>query len=213
MENIQYKFILIGNSGVGKTSIFKKLLTGKFIENNLSTIGVVNKKLNIVIDIEDNKNSKVKKEFEINLVDTAGQEQYRAVTYNYYRGSDGIILMYDITDEKSFKNVEIWVNSIREAIDNNHSQKYAIILVGNKLDLSDERQVNRQEAIDTSKKYNMIWGDEISTKDITKKGLDELFKGYVKEVYKAVGEKKIGKQKLQKGEKYKKKSKFKCFGI
>ena len=213
MDKIEYKFILIGNAGVGKTCIFQKLLTGKFLENNLSTIGVVNRKIYLTVDIEDSNNSKTKKEFKINLVDTAGQEIYRAITYNYYRGSDGIILMYDITNKDSFYNVEQWVNSIREAIDNNHGQKYSIILVGNKLDLSDERQVDREEAIDVSIKYNIFWGEEISTKDITKKDLDELFKGYVKEVYKTVGEKKVGKQQLQKGATYKKKRKFKCFGV
>ena len=213
MNKIEYKFILIGNSGVGKTCIFQKLLTGKFLENNFATIGVVNKKIKLKLDIEDSNNSKTEKEFEINLVDTAGQEIYRAMTYNYYRGSDGIILMYDITNKDSFYKVEQWVNSIREAIDNNHGQKYSIILVGNKLDLSDERQVNREEAIDASKKYNMFWGEEISTKDITKPELDELFERYVKEVYKNVGEKKAGKQQLQKGATYKKKRKYKCFGV
>ena len=219
METIEYKFILIGNSNVGKTSIFKKLLTGKFVPNDIATIGVVNKKLNITIDIEDSNKSKIEKKFEINLVDTAGQENFRAITYNYYRGSDGILLMYDITDKTSFDHVSMWVNSINQTIDNNQGTKYSIILIGNKLDLvSDDdpkkqRQVSEDEAINACEKYNMIWGNEISTKDITKKDLDELFKGYVKEVYNTVGVKKVGKQKLQKGATYKKKSKFKCFGV
>ena len=152
-------------------------MTGKFFPNNISTIGVVNKKINITIDIEDSNKSKIEKKFEINLVDTTGQENFRAITFNYYRGSDGILLMYDITDKTSFDHVSMWVNSINETIDNNQGTKYSIILIGNKLDLvSDDdpkkqRQVSEDEAINACEKYNMIWGNEISTKDITKKDL------------------------------------------
>ena len=212
MDKIEYKFILIGNSGVGKTTIFKKLLYKKFTEKNLSTIGVDKKKIDLKVEVEDSNNSKTEKEFEKNLIDTAGQEHFRALTFNYYRGSDGILLMYDITDKSSFDSVSMWIDSINQAIDNNHGSKYSIILIGNKLDLvnSDdvqkkERQVSEEEAINACEKFNMIWGDEISTKDITNEDLNELFKGYVKEVYKTVGAKKVGKQKLQKGATYRKK--------
>jgi small GTP-binding protein len=212
--SINYKFILIGNSGVGKTSIFRKLSTGEFHEKNISTIGIEKKSLDVSIDIDKDGKTE-KKTFNISFFDTAGQEKFRAVTLSYYKETDGILLLYDITDRKSFDNVSIWVNSIKEAIEGNES-KYAIILIGNKLDLVEEekkeRQVTEEEAKEACETYKMIWGGERSTKTIKFEELNELFAEYVKEVYKKVGIKVTGKQTSKKIGNYKKKKKG-CLGI
>ena len=137
-----------------------------------------------------------KKDFEIILHDTAGQEKFRAITYNYYKSSDGILLIYDITDRSSFENVEQWMNSIKDTI-------------GNKLDLINteycKREVTVEESENICKQHDLIWGGEQSAKDIKFEDLQELFKGYVKQIYERVGEKKQGKQTLKKVQKYKKK--------
>ena len=212
--SINYKFILIGNSGVGKTSIYRKLSTGEFHEKNISTIGIEKKSLDVSIEI-DKDGKKEKKTFNISFFDTAGQEKFRAVTLSYYKETDGILLLYDITDRKSFDNVSIWVDSIKEAIEGNES-KYAIILIGNKLDLVEEekkeRQVTEEEAKEACETYKMIWGGERSTKTIKFEELNELFAEYVKEVYKKVGIKVTGKQTSKKIGNYKKKKKG-CLGI
>ena len=212
--SINYKFILIGNSGVGKTSIFRKLSTGEFHEKNISTIGIEKKSLDVSIEIDKDGKTE-KKTFNISFFDTAGQEKFRAVTLSYYKETDGILLLYDITDRKSFDNVSIWVNSIKEAIEGNKS-KYAIILIGNKLDLVEEekkeRQVTEEEAKEACETYKMIWGGERSTKTIKFEELNELFAEYVKEVYKKVGIKVTGKQTSKKIGNYKKKKKG-CLGI
>ena len=212
--SINYKFILIGNSGVGKTSIFRKLSTGEFHEKNISTIGIEKKSLDVSIDIDKDGKTE-KKTFNTSFFDTAGQEKFRAVTLSYYKETDGILLLYDITDRKSFDNVSIWVNSIKEAIEGNES-KYAIILIGNKLDLVEEekkeRQVTEEEAKEACETYKMIWGGERSTKTIKFEELNELFAEYVKEVYKKVGIKVTGKQTSKKIGNYKKKKKG-CLGI
>ena len=212
--SINYKFILIGNSGVGKTSIFRKLSTGEFHEKNISTIGIEKKSLDVSIEIDKDGKTE-KKTFNISFFDTAGQEKFRAVTLSYYKETDGILLLYDITDRKSFDNVSIWVNSIKEAIEGNES-KYAIILIGNKLDLVEEekkeRQVTEEEAKEACETYKMIWGGERSTKTIKFDELNELFAEYVKEVYKKVGIKVTGKQTSKKIGNYKKKKKG-CLGI
>jgi small GTP-binding protein len=212
--SINYKFILIGNSGVGKTSIFRKLSTGEFHEKNISTIGIEKKSLDVSIDIDKDGKTE-KKTFNISFFDTAGQEKFRAVTLSYYKETDGILLLYDITDRKSFDNVSIWVDSIKEAIEGNES-KYAIILIGNKLDLVEEekkeRQVTEEEAKEACETYKMIWGGERSTKTIKFEDLNELFAEYVKEVYKKVGIKVTGKQTSKKIGNYKKKKKG-CLGI
>ena len=212
--SINYKFILIGNSGVGKTSIFRKLSTGEFHEKNISTIGIEKKSLDVSIDIDKDGKTE-KKTFNISFFDTAGQEKFRAVTLSYYKETDGILLLYDITDRKSFDNVSKWVDSIKEAIEGNES-KYAIILIGNKLDLVEEekkeREVTEEEAKEACETYKMIWGGERSTKTIKFEELNELFAEYVKEVYKKVGIKVTGKQTSKKIGNYKKKKKG-CLGI
>ena len=212
MSEINYKIILIGNSGVGKTTIFKKLETGEFEEKNISTIGMEKKDLNMNIEVNNN-GKKETKTFFVTLFDTSGQEKFRAVTFNYYKGSNGVLLIYDITSKESFDNVSLWVDSIKEAIDSNEESKYAVILIGNKLDLAEQgkREVTEEEAKDICKQYDLIWGGEQSTKDITLDRLTELFGEYVEKIYNVVGEKKVGKRKETKMKNYKKKSKCQCF--
>ena len=204
---ISYKIILIGNSGVGKTSIFRKLSTGEFLAKNISTIGIDKKTLDYTINIKNEK-----KNFSISLFDTAGQEKFRAVTKSYFKESEGILLMYDITDKKSFDNVEIWINSIRDSIGNNSN--FVIILIGNKLDLigkeGKEREVTEEDAKEACEKFNMIWGKELSTKDITNIDLKNMFEEYVKNIFEKVGTKEGTEQKIKGVGKYKKKKKF-CF--
>ena len=204
--SINYKFILIGNSGVGKTSFFRKLSTGDFYDKNISTIGIEKKTFNLDINIDNNGKSE-KKQFEIYLFDTAGQEKFRAITFNYFKGTDGILLIYDIADKSTFESVENWISSIREAIGNNSNEsKYATILIGNKLDLIEEqlkeRAVTEEEAREICKKYDIVWGGEKSIKSISFEELTKLFEDYVIDIYKRVGEKKSVKQttkKLAKG--------------
>ena len=209
MSLITYKIILIGNSGVGKTSLFRKLSGAEFLAKNISTIGIDKKTLEYNIDIGNQK-----KNFSISLFDTAGQEKFRAVTKSYYKESEGILLMYDITERKSFDNVEMWVNSIKESIDSSNNSKFEIFLIGNKLDLigqeGKKREVIENEAKDACKKFNMIWGGELSTKDIELDDLKKIFEKYVRDLYEKIGEKKVQKQKVQKVQKYKKKTKW-CF--
>ena len=177
MSKVNYKFILIGNSGVGKSSIFRYLSTGEFIDGTVASIGIDKKTLEVSIEVKE-QNKNVKKDFEISLFDTAGQEQFRSITLSYYKGTDGILLLYDITDRDSFDNIEMWVDSIKNSIDSKVESKYAIILIGNKLDLAQEdeskRKVTEEEAKAACDKYKMIWGGEHSTKDITYDELNQM---------------------------------------
>jgi small GTP-binding protein len=139
-QNGEYKLILIGNAGVGKTSIFRKLSTGQFTETNISTIGV--EKKTFFIDILNKK--KQQENVSVILFDTAGQEKFRAITKNYFRGSDGILLIYDITEKNSFEQVEAWIDSIKESIGKEAESKYIIFLIGNKLDLINQEGYKRE---------------------------------------------------------------------
>ena len=214
MSEINYKIILIGNSGVGKTSFYRKIITGEFNEKNRSTIGIEKKTLDLTIDIKKD-GKKEKKKFVISLFDTAGQEKFRSVTLNYYKGSDGIFLLYDITDKSSFENVKTWIESIKDSLGRNKDSKYAVVLIGNKLDLAeenpDDRQVTEEEAQKICKENEMIWGGEQSIKSISFEELTKLYGEYVEEIYQVVGVNSCSQQKLKKGIKYKKPKKG-CLG-
>ena len=206
MSSLNYKIVLIGDSSVGKTALFRKIETGEFYDRNISTIGIGKKTLYMDIE-EDNNGKKIKKNICVSLYDTAGQEKYKATTLNYFKGADGIILMYDITNRGSFDNIEEWINSIKESIGNAHSLEYIIMLIGNKLDLVDEDEQNRtvkeDEAEDICHKFNMIWGGEISIKNIKYDDLIKLFNQFIEKIYKIIGEKYKDKQKLKAIKNYK----------
>ena len=188
-EKITYKFILIGDSSVGKTCLFKKMTTGNFNDKNISTIGVDRKSLSINTTVLENGVEK-NKNFEIQLWDTAGQERFRSITKSYYKESQGLFLLYDITNRESFEGLNKWVTGIRESL-GEKSDKYAIILLGNKLDLvnedADARKVTEDDAEKECKNFDIIWGGECSAKDFTHDELVNLFTKYTKEIYKKIG--------------------------
>ena len=149
-NNTQYKFILIGDSSVGKTSIFKKITTEIFSVKNISTIGMDKRTLNFK-DIEVNINGENKKmDFDLILFDTAGQERYRSITKTYFQSSDGVIILYDITNKKTFEGVETWLDSLDQVLSTWKTNHYVVTLLGNKLDLvtngEKSREVEEEEA-------------------------------------------------------------------
>ena len=200
MSSINYKIILIGNTAVGKTALFRKMETGEFSDKNIATIGVAKKTLYTPVEVDIN-GKRIKKNICVSLYDTAGQEKFKSITLNYFKETEGIILMYDITKRESFDNVEAWINSIKESIGSSHSSEYVIILMGNKLDLVDKNSNNRKvteyEAEDICNKFDMIWGGEISVKDIKYDDLIKLFSEYTGKIYEIIGEKKKDVQKLK----------------
>ena len=201
MSSINYKFVLIGNSGAGKTSFFRKLSTGEFYEKNISTIGVEKKTFELNLDIINDEGKTEKKSFVISLFDTAGQEKFRAITHNYYKEADGILLIYDIDDKSSFESIEMWIESIRQNMGSNDVSKYAMVLIGNKSDLIEEetkeREVTEDEAKQICEKYDIIWGGEQSIRSIGFEELRKLFDEYVIKIYKKIGEKKSWKESVK----------------
>ena len=184
-EKITYKIILIGDSAVGKTCIFKKITTGVFNERSISTIGMDRRTLNFTI--KDNQGKDL--EIEVQLWDTAGQERFRSITNTYYKSSKGLLLIYDITKSDTFNNVENWIRNVKDSLGS--EDKYLIVLIGNKLDLvqanNDAREVNSEEAEEICKKDGIYWGGECSAKDFTVEQLKEIFTKYTQEIYKKVG--------------------------
>jgi len=139
-----FKLLLIGDSGVGKSSLLLCFADNTFTESFISTIGVDFKIRTIDID-----GTTVK----LQIWDTAGQERFRTITSSYYRGAHGIIVVYDITNQETFNNVHKWLQEIdRYACENVHK-----LLVGNKSDLVNERKVQTEQAQDFANSLNLTF--------------------------------------------------------
>jgi len=101
-----YKILLLGDSAVGKSCLLLRYCEDSFQESHLTTIGL-DFRLK-TINLED------KRKIKVQIWDTAGEDRFRAITRNYYRGANGILLIYDVTDQESFEHVRDWVEKIKE---------------------------------------------------------------------------------------------------
>ena len=127
-----FKVLLLGNSDVGKSSLLLRFVDSLWNDAFVPTIGVDFKVKTLEIN-----NKKVK----MQIWDTAGQERFRTVVSTYFKGAHGILLLYDVTNKDSFKNLENWLIEIEK----NSSDKVLKILLGNKCDLSDDREIQTEE--------------------------------------------------------------------
>ena len=131
-NKLDIKIITLGDSHVGKTSLIIKYIENKFSTTFVTTMGFDIK--NKQITLKDGTEAKLM------IFDTAGQERFKSLAENYIRKANGILLVYDISEKQSFQNIENWMDSIKE-----NSNELPIILIGNKSDLNDERQVSIEE--------------------------------------------------------------------
>lgn len=128
------KFILVGDVSVGKTSLLKSFETSTFNPDHEPTIGLAYSQKNITVNGE---------EIQLQIWDTAGQEEYKAITKSYYRNSACVILVFDVTNLRSLKNMDTWLKDIH----NNTHDEVVLTLVGNKADCTyEERQVSHDMA-------------------------------------------------------------------
>lgn len=151
---IEFKIILIGNASVGKTSIFNKFINGEFSKTYKSTITVECKSKYLKLD----KNLFAK----LNIWDTCGTEIYRAVTQQYYRGAQGAIVIFDLTQQNTFNDLKKWIKDIKSCGEKN----IQILIVGNKLDLIGQRKVTQSQAVNFCRENNYKY-IEASAKDGT----------------------------------------------
>lgn len=128
-----FKIVLLGDSGVGKSNLLLRYTKNQFNESSTTTIGVEFATKNLKIE-----NHYVRAQ----IWDTAGQERYRAITNAYYRNAAGALLIYDITRYQTFENIKKWIRELKE----NSEQNVLMILIGNKSDLKEQRQVKYEEA-------------------------------------------------------------------
>ena len=173
-NNLLSKIVVIGDANVGKTNIIRRIMGEDFREME-ATIGVEFMYLNIK-DIDKDDPSK---SLSIQIWDTSGAERYKAITTSHIRGADGAYIVYDISNESSFRNLKYWYNCIKDAADND----IIIYLIGNKSDLIYEegRAVKKMDAIDFVKKYNLQGYSECSAKN--NENIQETFKLFYTSIY------------------------------
>jgi small GTP-binding protein len=166
------KLLSLGETGVGKTSIISMYAENSFFANQEATIG---------IDFKT-KNLKYKnKQFKILIWDTAGQERFRKITNQYYNNADGIFLVYDITQNNTFEQISYWINEINNKIDKN---KIGIILIGNKIDINEKRQVTIEQAQKIAECFNIPYIETSASKG---ENIDECFNLLIEEILKKKG--------------------------
>ena len=180
-EEIVYKVLLLGDSSVGKTCFLLRYCDKSFQDVHLSTIGLDYRLKSMTL--KNNKNIKLQ------IWDTAGQERFRAITKNYYKGANGIILIYDVTNMQTYENVKNWISQIKEEA----SPNVIIYLVGNKIDVPDEqRLIKAEDGQKIADEFNLPF-KEASAKDGT--NVNEIFQELLEEI-----DEKYAKIEVPKGE-------------
>ena len=142
--DMMFKILLLGDSGVGKSSLLLRYTKNQFNPDIRSTIGVEFGIKFIEID-----NLKLK----IQIWDTAGMERYRSLTSSYYKGAKGVIIVFDLCRKKTFENIDNWINDFKLKAD----EDAVILLIGNKSDLINQREVDIQEAISKSQRIKLAF--------------------------------------------------------
>ena len=162
-----YKFIVIGSSGVGKTAILKRLVDDVFTGESQSTIGV--EFLATSIDVDGNN-------VKLQIWDTAGQERFRSIAKAYFRSAIGVILVFDLTDRKSFEDLSQWLSDVHSLCDPNA----VVTLIGNKSDLVDQRNVSNVEAESFAQLHQLTY---LETSALGGENIQEAFQRTAAAVY------------------------------
>eukprot|EP01016_Furgasonia_blochmanni_P000553 TRINITY_DN10130_c0_g2_i1.p1 TRINITY_DN10130_c0_g2~~TRINITY_DN10130_c0_g2_i1.p1 ORF type:complete len:231 (+),score=39.28 TRINITY_DN10130_c0_g2_i1:61-693(+) len=155
-----FKIVLVGDSGVGKSNLLSRITKNEFNLESKATIGV--EFATRTVRTENNKIIRAQ------IWDTAGQERYRAITAAYYRGAVGAMLVYDVSRQSSFENIEKWLKELKECAE----QHIVVMLVGNKSDLRNLRQVKQEEAAALAERHGLAF---IETSALEATNVDSAF--------------------------------------
>ncbi|KAL6992904.1 Ras-related protein RABA5a [Sarracenia purpurea var. burkii] len=181
-EDYLFKIVLIGDSAVGKSNLLARFARDEFYPNSKSTIGV---------EFQTQKMDINGKEVKAQIWDTAGQERFRAVTSAYYRGAVGALLVYDISRRQTFDSIGRWLNELHTHSDMN----VVTILVGNKSDLKEAREVSTAEGKTLAEAQGLFF---IETSALDSSNVVSAFQTVVREIYNILSRKVIQSQELKK---------------
>ena len=158
--NYLLKYVIVGDASVGKSNLLLRYSHGQFREEYQLTIGVEFGSNNVVVD---------DKVYRIQIWDTAGQENFRSITRSYYKNSACALIVYDITRRVSFESLSDWIEDCK----NSSPKTVVMVLVGNKCDLAQNREVNEEEGREFAEKHGMLF---FETSAKTGQNVEELFK-------------------------------------
>ena len=163
------QILLIGDSLVGKTCLIQRYANGIFKEDYITTVGLDYYTKQEMIN---NLNVSVK------LWDTAGQERFKALTPSFFRNAEGVVIAYDVTNSESFDNLKFWISSIKTNLFEKNIF-IPIIIIGNKIDLEDMRDISKDVASAFAKENNFKY---FETSAKTGEGVDEAFRDLVNQI-------------------------------
>ncbi|CDH60325.1 ras-related protein rab-2a [Lichtheimia corymbifera JMRC:FSU:9682] len=179
MSNYNYsyviKYIIIGDTGVGKSCLLLQFTDKRFMPAHDLTIGVGfgTRFITVVGD------QGAKQQIKLQIWDTAGQESFRSITRSYYRGAAGALLVYDITRRDTFENLKTWLQDVRE-----HANPNTVVtVVGNKSDLESKRQVSREEGEQFAREHDLFFM-EASAKSA--ENVEDAFVKTAQNIYKKI---------------------------
>lgn len=167
-----FKYIIIGDTGVGKSCLLLQFTDKRFQPVHDLTIGVEFGARMITID---------SKQIKLQIWDTAGQEAFRSITRSYYRGAAGALLVYDITRRETFNHLTTWLEDARQHSNSN----MVIMLIGNKTDLDSRREVRREEGEAFAREHGLVF---METSAKTAANVEEAFINTAKEIYEKIQE-------------------------
>jgi len=160
------RLLTLGDSGAGKSSLLLRYTQNEFSVEYMPTIGI-----DFRLKTVEMKGRTVK----VQVWDTAGQERFRTITHNYYRGANGIALVYDVTHQGSFDNIRKWIADVHTYAESSVN----IVLIGNKCDLTDKKVVETEKGRELAKEYGIQFFETSAKADIN---VQEAFSALVKQV-------------------------------
>ena len=169
--SVTFKILTIGESGVGKTCVLRRFVENKFLKNHLATIGIDFKTKTLNINNQ---------EIKLKIWDTAGQERFRNITTQYYKGADGIVLVYDVTEESSYDKIRDWMEQI---LSNTQQDEIGLVLLGNKCDM-DPRNVTEEMGKKLAEELKVSY---FETSALTGQGIKEAFEQLTRDIMKKRG--------------------------
>ena len=157
MDSVEYLFkvILIGDSSVGKTNLLNRFVKNEFNSQSKPTVGVDFFSKTVTID---------KKSVKAQIWDTAGQERFKAFSSAYYNGSHGAIIVYDVTNKDSFENVKNWITELKTHLELGN---LVVMLIGNKTDLENQRQVTEEQGRSLAEQLDFFFMETSAMKNST----------------------------------------------
>ena len=173
-----FKVLMLGNSNVGKSSLFLRFVDDIWNDTFVPTIGVDFKIKTIEID---------QKKVKMQIWDTAGQERFKNIISSYYRGANGILLIYDITDKESFKSLSNWLIEIEK----NGNKNVLKVLIGNKSDLEDKRVISFNQGKEFADMYGLKFIETSAKKNLN---VNEAFESLGREIMESNVDYKVSKQ-------------------